>query len=126
MGDRVSISFSKAWEGSKLRDESPVLFSHCGGKDFVNDAYDYVRKLKKELEGRSCNPLERLEPGTVMVDFIRHITSRVVNYQLNNPKQKEYYPHPDRIMSNYYLGKTDEDGDNSDNGHHEIKLDEVK
>ena len=122
MGDRVSISFSKAWEDGKARETSPVLFSHWGGMDFVNYAYDYVRKLKKERKGSQSMPLDRLEPGTVMVDFIRHITAERVQHQADTPK---YYPHPNRIMSDLYLGCTDEDGDNSDNGHHDIKLEEV-
>ena len=50
-------------------------------------------------------PLDRLEPGTVMVDFIREYTKdlKIVN-------------------SNYYLAKSDEEGDNSDNGHWTIDL----
>jgi hypothetical protein len=126
LGDRVSISFSKAWENGKARETSPVLFSHWGGMDLVNDAYAYVRELKNENAGAICNPLDRLEPGTVMVDFLRFLTARRIAYQQTHPKQKDYYPRPFRIMSDFYLGCTDEDGDNSDNGHHDIKLEEVE
>jgi len=118
MGDRVSISFSNRYgygdsvageDASKLeRDESPVLFCHWGGMDFVNEAYAYARQLKKEFKGIATYPLGRLEPGTVMVDFIRHITKGMP-----------------RVEHNLYLGCTAEDGDNSDNGHFTIELDSL-
>ena len=100
MGDRVSIQFKK-------RDElSVVLFAHWGGMDFVFEAKKYAEKLKSRKETTVTDPLSRCEPSTVMVDFI----SRVVG------KGK-------RIDSNYYIVATEEEGDNSDNGHHIISLD---
>jgi hypothetical protein len=99
MGDRVSIQFDK--EG----DKSVVLFSHWDGMDFVKEAKEYVKKLKTYTGGKTTNPLDRMEPNTVMVDFIRHIT-----------KDKS------RVEGNYYLAKSENEGDNSDNGHHIIKL----
>ena len=98
MGDRVSVQF-KDKEGA-----SPVLFSHWGGTGFVRKAKEYVKKLKAERKG-SFGPLDRLESGTVMVDFIRHITKGM-----------------DRVEGDLYLGATEDDGDNSDNGHHVILL----
>lgn len=113
MGDRASVSFSnsqKDFKGNPIpnadRERSVVLFSHWGGMDFVNEAYRYARELKARVKGKHFNPLDRLEPGTVMVDFIRHITEG-----------------EEVIESNLYLGATEEDGDNSDNGHHDIQLD---
>jgi len=100
MGDRVSIAFKKG------KEESVSLFNHWGGKEFASDAIKYVNELKKEVGDNKVQPLERLEPHTVMVDFIREIT------------QKEK-----RVMSSLYLGKDEEDGDNSDNGHFNIHLD---
>ena len=99
MGDRVSISFSNGG------DESVALFSHCGGMSFVEMANEYVRVLKAEKRDRHFAPLDRLEPETVMVDFIRFITEG-----------------EKRIDSNYYLGADSEEGDNSDNGHFVIDL----
>ena len=100
MGDRVSISFRKGEE------ESVVLFSHWGGKMFVAVARGYVREIKDEaLRVGSTWPLFRLEPSTVMVDFIRMLTAGV-----------------ERVQSDYYLGKDKNDGDNSDNGHFIIDL----
>jgi hypothetical protein len=99
MGARVSISFVTGNE------ESVVLFCHWGGPEFVEMAKKYAKKLVKEVGTDILNPLDRLEPNTVMVDFIREIT-----------KNEE------RIKHNYYLGATENDGDNSDFGHHKIKL----
>jgi hypothetical protein len=101
MGDRVSISFRKGDQ------ESVVLFSHWGGKTLLAVARGYVRELKTEAQRAGMTwPLFRLEPQTVMVDFIRMLTEGV-----------------SRVQSDYYLGKGKEDGDNSDNGHFVIDLD---
>lgn len=81
MGDRASVSFAKNGR------ESVTLFSHLG---------------RKRSGGM---PLDRLDPETVIVDFIRHMTH-----------------HMDRVESNYYLGRTADDGDNSNNGHKVIAL----
>jgi len=99
MGDRVSISFVKDdWE-------SPTLFSHWGGIEFVEYALQYAIDLVKRKKGTTVTPLDRLEPQTVLVDFIRHITKN----------EKE-------INSDLYLGRDFNDGDNSDNGHYQIIL----
>ena len=107
MGDRVSIQFIKG-NGDYLN-ESPVLFSHWGGMDFVRLAKEYVLELKEEAEKKKgmTYPLYRLEPQTVLVDFIRMLTKG----------QK-------RVESNFYLGVSSQDGDNSDNGHWVIDLDD--
>lgn len=102
MGDRVSIQF---------KDEeyaSPPLFSHTGGMDFVRKAERYAKNLAKRKEGKTLMPLDRLEAGVVMVDFIRDITKG----------KKE-------IESDLYLTRTLKEGDNSDNGNHIIKLRKV-
>jgi hypothetical protein len=98
MGDRVSISFRKG------NDESVALFSHWGGMGFVEEAREYAMRLKEERSGHMY-PLDRFEPDTVMVDFIRHITRSMK-----------------RVESDLYLGKTSADGDNGDNGHHVVEL----
>lgn len=96
MGDRVSISFRNGNE------ESVTLFSHWGGKPFVVEAFNYIQTLPT---GRTVMPLDRCEPNTIMVDFIRHLTKG-----------------QDRVESNLYLGAHSEDGDNSDNGHFTLDL----
>jgi len=104
MGDRVSISFKN---GDR---ESVALYSHWDGMGFVEAARDYVKQLKATLQVRDKSmqmPIDRCEPNTVMVDFIRHFT------------EEEGL---DLVASNYYLGRDGTDGDNSDNGHHVIHL----
>lgn len=106
MGDRVSIQF-------KNRENTSVaLFSHWGGQDFPRQALEYAKTLKEEIKNnRGGNPLDRLEPDTVMVDFIRYVSGLT---------------HPDRIKSNFYLGKDEDCGDNSDNGNFIIDLEKMK
>ena len=98
MGDRISIQFKNG------PDKSVVLFSHWGGKDFLKEARKYVKELKAERIGE-CNPLDRMEPGTVMVDFIRHVTKDMK-----------------RVESDLYIEENEHMGDNSDNGHFIINL----
>ena len=110
MGDRISIQFVKD------ADQSPVLFSHWQGTSFLNDVESYLDELWAEIDAMehpNSQPLDRLEPRTVMVDFIRWIAER----ELAGAHVKRH-----RITSNFYLGKDSEDGDNSDNGHVEIDL----
>ena len=100
MGAKISIAFENG------DDKSVTLFSHWGGKEFADEAKEYVKKLKKEAkEAGSTMPLYRLEPETVMVDFIRETT-----------KQDK------RVEHDLYLGKNENDGDNSDYGHFDIEL----
>jgi hypothetical protein len=99
MGDRVSISFKTG------KEESVVLFNHWGGKEFASEALDYAQELMSERVG-GVEPLDRFEPNTVMVDFIRHITKLMP-----------------RVESSLYLGKDSNEGDNSDNGHFAIVFD---
>ena len=104
MGDRVSIQFAKGDE------RSVVLFSHWGGVNFVEMANNYADELCREMDWKGAYPLERLEPSIVMVYFIRWLS------------KKGIIPHSSRVKSNYYLGASEDDGDNGDNGHHTIQL----
>ena len=101
MGNRASVSFSK--DGC----ESVTLFSHWGGREFQNRAKNLALELKKAANAPEImnSPLGRLEPGTVMVEFIRQETKEL-----------------DLVTGNYYLGKDSGSGDNSDNGHLIIRL----
>ncbi len=99
MGDRISIQFQNG------KEKSVCLFSHWGGESFLETAVSYVNTLMREVKGKESGPLDRLEPNTVMVDFIRYITKGMK-----------------RVESDLYLASTEDDGDNSDNGHHVIKL----
>lgn len=97
MGDRISIRFV-----NKRKGMSVVLFSHWDGKELLKEAKNYLKQLPK---GSHTTPLDRREPKTVMVDFIRHLTT---GFSV--------------VDSNYYLGVNENDGDNSDNGHYDIDV----
>ena len=102
MGDRISIQFKNK------NNISVALFSHWGGEAFKKDAKLYVKKLKQKIllsEELKGMPLGRLEPETVMVDFIRDITKDNLS-----------------VENDLYLGKDENDGDNSDNGNVIIDL----
>lgn len=111
MGDRISIQFERnvdSWANgkpTKWNVKSPCLFSHWGGMEFLDKVAQYRDELIPVLEGEG-DPIDRLEPGTVMVDFVRWLT-----------KDEE------RITHNLYLTCKENEGDNSDNGHHVINLD---
>jgi len=104
MGDRISVRFVSNDGYYK----SATLFSHWDGKRLLKNAQQYLNELYSEVSG-STYPLERKEPETVMIDFIRWLT-----------KSEE------RIYNNYYISPTPKDGDNSDNGHFDIILREDK
>jgi len=103
LGDRVSIQFINKKDA--FEPKSVVLFSHGGGMDFVKQAKAYAKRLKEFTGTRTVTPLERHEPNTVMVDFIREITKGM-----------------DKVDSGLYLAVDEYHGDNSDNGHHKINI----
>jgi hypothetical protein len=108
MGDRISISFVKDVM-EEYQEESVALFSHWDGLDFLTNVKEYLTQLKEIIgDKKIMEPLDRLEPNTVMVDFIRW------NFKSKNV-----------IKSNYYLGRDRNDGDNSDNGHYVVNLDHL-
>lgn len=92
MGDRISIQFVKDSM------ESVVFFSHWDGEELIHAVDNYIFRNQKRLSG-GMNPINRRQPDTVMVDFISQ------------------YLRGQKIDHNYYLGRTANDGDNSDNGH---------
>lgn len=105
MGNRCSIQFYKKEYGF-----SPVLCDHWGGKDFADEALYYAKKLKEWANGHEGEPLQRFEPQIVIIDFLRHLLENHVMTQ--------------RITSSYYLAVSENDVDNSDNGHFIINLDD--
>ena len=90
MGDRVSIQFKDKYDSL-----SPVLFAHWGGMDFVAKAHEFVKKIRANPRPMIQGPLERMESGTMLVEFIRWC--------------------PEESL---YLEVSENHGDNSDNGHH--------
>ena len=102
MGDRISISFK-----DEMR-ETPALFSHWRGMDLLQQVEDYLKELDAEQTDKGkgqFSPLDRMEAGTVFIDFVRWLTKG-----------------QDRVTSDLYIGKDRNDGDNSDNGHFVIDL----
>lgn len=83
-----------------------MLFNHWGGKEFHEQAKDFAKNFKERHpeEDKSSTPFTRLEPETIMVAFIQSLTAE--NYSL-------------------YLGKDQNDGDNSDAGHSTIDLEKL-
>jgi hypothetical protein len=107
MGDRISISFRNG------KEESVALFSHSDGKTFLEIVDSFLLTLTEVLhigKHRDFYPLSRLEPQTVMFNFIVYLQEQ------NGCNGCKF------SYSNYYLGKDKTDGDNSDNGHYIIDL----
>ncbi len=104
MGARVSISFKHKDE------ESVTLFHHWGGEDFpklvdafLSEMSDLAEEQRKKTPSFS-DPFSRMEPAYMMVRFIAWLGKN------------------DLYSDSMYLGKTENDGDNSDYGHHAFDL----
>jgi hypothetical protein len=128
MGDRVSIQFKNKdmeWGG-----ESVVLFHHWGGQKFADFAkawaIDFKMKILKLHEGKGSDSLSRLEPQNIMVQFLKHISDNAQTHGLNHNVyiDGKYTKITDLLSYSMYFGKDENDGDNSDNGHHIIELSE--
>ena len=107
MGDRISIQYKNGEE------KSVILFSHWQGKSLKEKMNEHYQKVVKPLHDQNGDqiPLSRMEPGTVMVDFIRFLVSK-----------DPFKP----IASDLYLVGDLNDGDNSDNGHYILDLETGK
>ena len=111
MGDRVSIRFTNGSDN-----DSPVIFSHWGGTSFVESAINYAQDVIDEVtENKGYRPFDRLEPRTVTCDFIYNFDKYYHNGNKNH-----------RIDGDLYLGIDENDGDNGDNGHFNIDLNNPK
>ena len=128
MGDRVSIQFKNKdmeWGG-----ESVVLFHHWGGQKFADFARGWTFKLKEDMynfsNGKGRDPLTRLEPNNIMIQFIKYLSDYKSHkgfqyYYMKEGRDKHSYTSK-YLSYSMYLGKDENDGDNSDNGHHVIEL----
>ena len=104
MGDRASVKFKSKFE------ESPVFCSHWGGTDFHEAVKDFTEEILAEARGKGgVEPLFRLEPSIMMVEFIR--------------THFKEFEEGDRVTSCYYLGKDRSEVDDSDNGCLVVNLD---
>ena len=131
MGDRVSISFRKTEETyggpteKKTRlEESPALFHHWGGTELPKVAFEWFKKVKVEAKilGGS-DPFTRLEPRNLMVQLIGTLAREKWD-QYSIYQNKKYAGHDTWMSYSMYLGKDGQDGDNSDNGHYTIDVDD--
>lgn len=105
MGNRVSIQF-KDDDGTL----SAVLFSHWSGLGLVHQAREFVDKLRQERINREVLPLDRMEAGIVLINFIRHITSSDQNATDAS----------DMVDSDFSCLPSPEDGEQGEAGHHVI------
>ena len=123
MGDRVSIQFI-----DNDGDKSPVLFHHWGRTYFPKFALTWFRELKSKLKKNDYDPITRLESRNMLVQFISHLKSReelreCIGFEKDD-QEKDIFNKPiysDELLSHsIYLGTSENDGDNSDNGHYVI------
>ena len=137
MGDRVSISFKQKqerWGGpsdkTEVTDESPALFHHWGGTELPKVAFKWFKKVKAETKamGQRSDPFTRLEPRNLMVQLIGTLArEKWDQYTTGLTKYKKGITKHDTWMTySMYLGKDGTDGDNSDNGHYTIDVDDCK
>ena len=137
MGDRVSISFrqkQERWGGpsdkTEVTDESPALFHHWGGTELPKVAFEWFKKVKAETKamGQRSDPFTRLEPRNLMVQLIGTLArEKWDQYTTGLTKDKKGITKHDTWMTySMYLGKDGTDGDNSDNGHYTIDVDDCK
>ena len=127
MGDRVSISFRQKEEtyGGPIewrKNESPALFHHWGGTELPKVAFEWFKKVKAEAKKLGgSDPFTRLEPRNLMVQLIGTLArEKWDQYSTGTGKHDTWMTH------SMYLGKDSNDGDNSDNGHYTIDVDESR
>ncbi len=133
MGDRVSLSFRQKTEMRTIKgtteytDESPALFHHWGGTHFPKFAFEWFKNLQTRTTGKGSDPLTRLEPRNIMVQLIAHLNKHEdLRYTKFYSATMTSETDPELICHSIYLGKDGNDGDNSDNGHYVIDVDQVK
>ena len=144
MGDRVSVSFKQKqerWGMPKKKgqptektvyEESPALFHHWGGTELPHVAFKWFKKVKVEAKKLSgSDPFTRLEPRNLMVQLIGTLAREKWDQYKVYPGRgihgpKSYKDHDTWMTYSLYLGKDGTDGDNSDNGHYTIDVDDCK
>ena len=131
MGDRVSLSFQQETEWyvkrkkEKHLEQSPALFHHWGGTHFPKFAFQWFKKVKEKYGKNGGDPFTRMEPRNLMVQFIAHLRNHE-DLRYDRYVNEKRTTDDELISYSIYLGKTPEDGDNSDNGHYTIDVDNVK
>ena len=113
MGDRVSIQFRNG------EDKSVVLFHHWGGMEFVEFAQTWAKNFQNHVMANwehknHSTPITRCEANTMMIQFIASLGRHEKDYNFGQ-----------LVTHSIYLGKDEQDGDNSDNGHHVIDVQDL-
>ena len=122
MGDRVSIQFQDS-DG----DKSPVLFHHWGGMHLPKFASNWIKSFREKLniQDNVSDPITRMEARSLIVQFIADLKRykdfhECVGFEKDEEGKSIYnisiYSN-DLVSHSLYLGKSEYDGDNSDNGH---------
>ena len=122
MGDRVSIQFQDS-DG----DKSPVLFHHWGGMHLPKFASNWIKSFREKLniQDNVSDPITRMEARSLIVQFIADLKRynhfhECIGFE-KDEEGKSIYNIPiysnDLVSHSLYLGKSEYDGDNSDNGH---------
>ncbi len=116
MGNRISISFYKKHRYMNGDDyESAAFFSHWRGKQLLEDVkafskwYEKIRESR--LESEYSDPFMRKDPDFVIMLFSWWVVEKRLGEGFI-------------VDGDYYIGKNDKDGDNSDNGHYIIDVDD--
>jgi hypothetical protein len=131
MGDRVSLSFQQETEWyvkrkkEKHMEQSPALFHHWGGTDFPKFAFQWFKNVKAKYAKHGGDPFTRMEPRNLMVQFIAHLRNHE-DLRYDRHYHGEWSTDDELLSYSIYLGKDSMDGDNSDNGHYTIDVDNVK
>lgn len=110
MGDRISIQFEN--KGDPLNNRTPersvAFFDHWDGREIIDWVHQFneevlLKRIEQQKKFPNFNdPIDRMEPRTVMVAFIAWL--------FRGPEKESIPTH------NFYLGADANDGDNSDNG----------
>ena len=95
MGNRASVSFKNG------DNKSVAVFHHWGGEEFHAQAEAFAKSFRVKYPAGGGDPFSRREPNVVLVQFIQSL-------------EKDDY--------SIYLGKDQNDGDNSDAGHLTVNL----
>jgi hypothetical protein len=102
MGDRIAIQFEiENKEGTEKYSRSVALFHHWGGECMRGYVKEFNESVLKTRRGE-CDPLDRMEPNTIMVAFIAWL--------FRGPEKTEIPTH------SFYLGVDGKHGDCSDQG----------
>ncbi len=123
MGDRVSVSFAQDTK------ESVVLFHHWGGKEFPLLAQQFVKQWISfhPPNAQYRTPANRADPEMMMVQFIAWLAKNSRGPNEGEQMLIAFVRKAEAgsfVSDSMYLGATENDGDNSDNGHWRVNVED--